>query len=441
MSQEPDTPTTEAQEPADPFALLVNAAASARGTLEASITHLAEHFIHTTKTTRENDDLTRAEILTAISQATEVIRDVSTVAVKHVKELDRLQQQGVHHHEATRKRITAAAMSLAERLDKDGSQLAEISDSQAEHYRLTETVLAKLNPLPEALFDATENARDQVGQLATACAEHQALTSEVRELLTALTPHITDDGENTREQLGAALSLLRNVLDATGTLRTEVADVETAMSMVMGSVRDQILQPLDAQATAAETAAAQHAERLATFQHFLEGVVVDQARHGDMLTALSDTAAYTAKTLTTGQAQGLEAITAAGEENRRTLLDAEQRLSSAATLSAERTASTLETLRADVQLLAENFDAVAVELPTAAAIESLRGDVAALSELLAGSVEDFTGSVERAITDLAAMRAAWSQESAQMMQTLERMGAAFLEKAAGSQRARDEAVI
>ncbi|AEM88792.1 hypothetical protein [Streptomyces violaceusniger] len=442
MTQEPETQQErDAQEQPDPLDLLAQAITTARGSLDGAVHQLAVRFADTA-TAQEGRDGAHTEALEDIHRAAQAIHDAfSTAAAKVTRELARLKQQAATHHEATGKRIVQSTTALTQRFDEAGTALEEISDSQAEHYRLTGAVLAKVSPLPEDLHDYAERTREQITGLAAAVTEHRALSAETHEQVGSLPEAITGDGQETREQVGAALALLRSTLDAITETGADVRGVENALSMVIGAARDQILTPLREHAEHAAYLGEQHTGRLNGLHHLLEDVVNQESSHGLALEAISKDTHQVAQAVPNALSETLDALAASGEETRRTVLDIEQRIAAALALTGEHADQALTSIAGDLGLVANSFDGFAEQAATASSVDSLRGDVSALSELLATSTEDFTGAVQQAVSDMAAMRAAWTQESAQVLQALENMGRVFLDKANASEHAKDQAVI
>ncbi|MFD8335560.1 hypothetical protein ACFV42_23310 [Streptomyces solisilvae] len=442
MTQEPDTQQEhDDQAQPDPFALLVRTAASARGSLDSAVRQLAVRFTDTAGV-QEGRDAAHTEALESLQRAAEAIHEAFTAAAaKTAKELAHLKQQGSTHHETTGKRIAQSTTALTQQFGTTGARLEKISESQTEHYRLTGAVLEKVSLLPENLHDYAENTSEGIGQLAAATAEHHALSSGIREQISRLPEAITNDGMETREQVGVALALMRSALDALKETGADVRGVENTLGMVIGAARDQILTPLHEHAEHATHTGEQHTARLERLNNLLEGVVTQQSTNGAVLEVIAHETASTAQTLPGTLSQTLDALAASGEETRRTVLDVEQRIAAALALTGERADQALTSIAGDLGHFAGTFDTFAQEAVSAASVDSLRGDVSALSELLASSTEDFTGAVQQAVSDMAAMRTAWTQESAQVLQALENMGRMFLEKANSSEHARDRAVI
>ena len=442
MTQEPDTQQEhDGQEQPDPFALLAQAAASARGSLDSAVHQLAVRFADTT-TAQEGRDASHAEALEGIRRTAEAIQEAfATAAAKVATELGRLKQQAARHHESTGKRIVQGTRALAQRFDKTAERLDEISAAQAEHHRLTDAVMEKVGPLPEGLHDYAEGTREQISDLAAAIAEHQTISVDTSKKISSLPEAITGDGEETREQVGVALALLRSTLDAITDTGMDVRGVENALGMVIGAARDQILSPLRQHTEHASHVGEQHTTRLDRLHHLLEGVVNEQASHGLTMEAISEETHQLVQALPSALSQVLDALASAGEETRRIVLDVEERISAAVALTGERADQALTSIAGDLGHFANAFDAFAEQAATAASVDSLRGDVSALSDLLATSTEDFTGAVQQAVGDMAAMRTAWTQESAQVIRALENMGRVFLDKATASEHARDKAVI
>jgi DNA repair exonuclease SbcCD ATPase subunit len=441
VTQEPDTQHEQDQEHPDPFALLVQAAASARGSIDNAVHQLAVRFAETSAAQEERDGEHREALRQLSLVALDINEAFQNAAAETTRELGRLKQQGATHQETTGKRIVQSTQALTQRFDAADTKLEEISDSQGEHYRLTGAVLEKVSPLPENLFDYAENTRDQIGQLSQAVADHQALTAAVREDVSALPEAISGQGEETREQVGAALALVRTALDAIRETGADVRGVENALAMVIGAARDQILAPLNQYAAHAADRGNEHTGRLERIQHVVEAAVAEQATHSTVLEAIAGESHATAQAVPQALSQTLDALAAAGEETRRTVLDVEQRISAALALNAERADQALTSIAANLGHFSATFDAFAEQAASAAAVDTLRGDVSALSELLASSTEDFTGAVQQAVADMTTMRTAWSQESAAVLQALDKMGRMFLEKANASEYARDQGVI
>ena len=481
MTQEPDTQQEQyGQEQPDPFALLAQAHTSARASLDTAVHQLAVRFADTA-TAQEDRDAAHTEALHGIQHAAEAIQDAfATAAAKVTTELARLKQQGATHHESTGKRISQGTTALIQRFDEAGARLEEISASQAEHYRLTGAVLEKVGPLPEGLHDYAESTRERIGDLAASVAEHQALSADTHDqisslteglhdhaestrerlgsLAAAVTEHqalsadthdqissltstITGDGESTREQVGASLALLRSTLDAIKDTGADVRGVENALGMVIGAARDQILAPLRQHAEHTASLGDQHTTRLDNLHHLMDGVVSQQVSDGLTLETISEETRQLVQALPSALSQVLDALASTGEETRRIVLDVEERISAAVALTGERADQALTSIAGDLGHFATAFDTFAEQAATATSVDSLRGDVSALAELLATSTEDFTGAVQQAVSDMAAMRTAWTQESAQVLRALENMGRVFMDKANASEHARDKAVI
>ena len=371
--------------------------------------------------------------------------------------------EGLHDYaESTRERIGDLAASVAEHqalsadthdqissltstITGDGEstreRIGDLAASVAEHQALSADTHDQISSLTEGLHDYAESTRERIGDLAASVAEHQALSADTHDQISSLTSTITGDGESTREQVGASLALLRSTLDAIKDTGADVRGVENALGMVIGAARDQILAPLRQHAEHTASLGDQHTTRLDNLHHLMDGVVSQQVSDGLTLETISEETRQLVQALPSALSQVLDALASTGEETRRIVLDVEERISAAVALTGERADQALTSIAGDLGHFATAFDTFAEQAATATSVDSLRGDVSALAELLATSTEDFTGAVQQAVSDMAAMRTAWTQESAQVLRALENMGRVFMDKANASEHARDKAVI
>lgn len=172
-----------------------------------------------------------------------------------------------------------------------------------------------------------------------------------------------------------------------------------------------------------------------------EGISLSCTTQADALAAIGHDTSHLAKAIADVQEHVLESVVTVGEASRHTALDTEQRLTASVALVTERTTQALTSIAGNLGTLASGFEAFAEQTATTTAVDKLRGEVSALGELLTSTTEDFTNQVAEAVAGIGAMRQAWGNESAQLVQTMERLGKALLEKANSSEYARDQAVI
>lgn len=292
---------------------------------------------------------------------------------------------------------------------------------------------------------------------------------EISGLFAALTAAAGAEGEQTRQKITDAVSHARTLLVHVKDTKSSVVNLEHVITTAVAMARDQNAERIESLATEHRQAAEAAAGR---GESALEALAQLSKTTDDSAAVLGKTS-YEVEQLsravpTHGQAV-IDAVKTTADEHARAALDIEHRLNQALNVSSERTdgalrqaggairemngalvsaaeeraraSQALTSIAGDLGNLAGEFESFAGTAATASALDSLRGDVNALGELLAGTTESFEGAVTGAVDTLTALRTAWGEETRRVLVTLEEMGRVFLEKANGSEHARDAAVI
>lgn len=322
----------------------------------------------------------------------------------------------------------------------------------------------------EALEQAYARGLTQaLAQLRTSAENDDSRQQEIINLFSALSAAAGAEGEQTRQKIADAMAHARTLLIHVKDAKSATVNLEHVITTAVAMARDQLAERVDQLATDrrqdAEAAAARDAD--------VSEALVTLDKIADENTAVLGKVSFDVDQLTRDVPTHSKAVIAAvkegADQNGRQALDMEQRLNQALNVSGERTEGamrqtgaairemssalsaaaeeralarqTLTSIAGDLGHLAGEFEAHAEGAATAAAVESVRGDVNALGELLAQTTDSFETAVTGAVDTLVQLRTAWSEETRRVLMTLEEMGRVFLEKANGSEHARDEAVI